>query len=128
MNTDKTPLNEFFSYGITFDTLHIHVIPKNVKDQINEFGGYNKFIEYIETQLDDAFMKIVQIVKDNKSIHTVFAVSPSMKLKKIQKLFRDRGFDVKLTTEPKFCKMFNVDSVWQASISKDKFLNLFMEV
>ena len=124
MNTNKMPLNEFFSYGITFGTLHIHVIPASAKAQINELGGYTKFIEYVENQLDDALIKIEQILMTNNRIHTVFAVSPSMKIKKIQKIFTDRGFDVAITTEPYFCKMFNVDSVWHASISKDKFLNI----
>ncbi len=124
----KYELNDLFNCRTTDDVIHIHVVPVSIKKELSEMGvrGYLKFAE---DKLLDAFSKLVGILEleENKNIKTVFAVSPLLKMGFVQELFKKYGFDVSMTKEPYFKKMFNTEKIGQAKISKEKFLQLAKE-
>ena len=121
-------LNELFDCRITNNTLHIHVVPKSVKAEIKNMG-LKKYLKYADSRLVDAFTRIGDIIQlpENDNIETIFAVSPLLKHKTIQGLFRKYQFDVKKSDNPYFISMFKTDDIGEASIPRDKFLAMLNE-
>ena len=118
-------LNDMFDCRITNNTLHIHVVPKSVKEDIEELGLKN-FIAISDEKLFDAFTKIVDIIQldENMGIQNIFAVSPLLKVSAVQDVFRKYDFDVKMTKDEKFMKMFGSKRVGEAIISREKFISM----
>ena len=117
-------LNDLFNCRISNNTLHIHVVPDSVKEDIKESGGMKQYLIVVEEKLDDAMKKIANILKDpnNQDINYVYAVSPTLKLSMLQEIFEKKGFKVGYTTDEKFIDMFNTNRIGEASISKEDFL------
>lgn len=119
-------LNELFDCRISNNTLHIHVVPKSVKEDISKMG-IKGYYDYVEKMLVDALYKIPKILNEpqNKNINNVFAVSPLLKMKNLQNLFSSYGFETSMTESEKFSKMFHDRKIGQAIISRDKFLYIY---
>lgn len=121
-------LNEMFDCRITNNTLHIHVVPKSVKEYIARVG-LKKFIGISDERLFDAFCKISDIIQleENLHIENVFAVSPLLKVSAVQALFRNYGFEVGMTKNIEFIEMFGTKKVGEAIIKRDKFMTMVSE-
>lgn len=121
-------LNDMFDCRITDNTLHIHVVPKSVKDEIKELGLKN-FLDISEKNLFDAFNKIADIIQldENLGIQNIFAVSPLLKVGAVQDLFRKYNFEVGMTKNEKFMKMFGTKRVGEAIISRENFILMLDE-
>lgn len=119
-------LNDFFNCRISNNTLHIHVVPESIKADIAKLG-LREYYKFIDEKLKDALSKIPVILQmtDNQNINTVFAVSPLLRTKESQEIFRKYGFDASISTEEKFVEMFDGKRIGQASISRDKFLSMY---
>lgn len=117
-------LNELFDCRITDDCLHIHVIPKSVKEDMARAGGPTRYLnDVVAPNLDDALAKINDIITSSeKDINVIMAVSPTLRLGR--KLFQERGFDVSETKEEPFKQMFGDTKIVKAVISRDKFLTM----
>lgn len=86
------PLNELISYGYNEHTLHIHVVPKDVKNLLSREG-----LKKAEIALIDALEKIQEMLKWDESfsnVNQVYAVSGLIR-KPISKVFEQLDFDVK---------------------------------
>lgn len=81
-------LNDFFDCRISNNTLHIHVVPKNIKDDISRLG-LGEYYKYVDEKLSDALSKIPAILKEpsNKNIKSVFAVSKLLRTSNAKKIF-----------------------------------------
>lgn len=85
-------LNDWIEYGCTGDTLHIHVIPKDIRFLMNRRG-----LEDAEMSLIEALEKISELLKNHeefKEIKQVYAVSGLIR-RPISKLFENLDFDIK---------------------------------
>ncbi len=122
-------LNEFFDCRLSHGTLHLHVIPTDIRDDMKRLGK-KEYFKYIATKLDDALSKIPEILKDpnNSDIKTIFAVSPLLKVSVAQEMFKEHGFEVEMSNNPTFMQMFNSTRIGEASISKDDFMKLYDKV
>ena len=122
-------LNDFFDCRLSNETLHLHVVPKDISEDIKKVG-IREYFKYISAKLDDALSKIPEILKDpnNSDIKTVFAVSPLLKVSAAQEIFKEHGFNVQMSTNPIFLKMFDNKRIGEASISKDDFMRLYDRV
>jgi len=89
----------------------LHVVPKQINSKQAREGG---------VYLADALEKIKSKMKEGKfsDIATIFAVSDLLKLKLLQKNFKDLGFQIEKGNE-NFEKMFK--NPYQATLSR-KFL------
>ena len=119
-------LNDLFDCRISNNTLHIHVVPESIKEDITKLG-LREYYKFIDEKLKDALSKIPVILQmpDNQNINTVFAVSPLLRTKESQEIFHKYGFDTSISTDEKFVEMFNGKRIGQASISRDKFLSMY---
>ncbi len=124
----KYDLNELFNCRISYNTLHIHVVPVSVKEEMAEMGR-KEYFEYVEKQLDDALRKIAPILQEpsNEDIDTVLAVSPTLKLSILQEMFARKGFEVGFTQDERFVNMFKTDRIGIARISREKFLQMYAQ-
>lgn len=120
----KYDLNEFFNCRISHNTLHIHVVPKSILEDINSVGLKN-YLGYVNDRLLDAFYRIPLILSENEDVNTVLAVSPLLKVKRVQEIFKNYGFNIFLANSPMFLQMFDGKKAYQAKISKDEFLERF---
>ena len=115
-----TKINELISYGVSNSTLHIHIVPTDVKNMLNSEGlkqANLKLIEALET------IKTRPEIKDD-NIKTIFAVSPILRLGALQEMFKKLGFSVSQTKSEKFLQIFpNAKSVYQASLPKSMLLS-----
>ncbi|MDD2376971.1 MAG: hypothetical protein PHD15_06290 [Clostridia bacterium] len=112
-------LNDFISYGISNNTFHLHIIPKDVRDMLNSEG-----LLRINIYLIDALDKIKDILKNDefKNINTIFAVSPILRLSKLQDMFKELNFDVEQTKHQNLLdKFLDAKSVYQANLPKEVF-------
>lgn len=85
-------INDMISYGHSDNTLHIHVVPKDVKNLLSVKG-----LEIAELALIDALEKISELLKSDetfKDIKQVYAVSGLIR-KPISDLFENLDFDIK---------------------------------
>ena len=117
-------LNDLFDCRVSHNTLHIHVVPKSVREDIANAGGPTKYVnDVVAPKLDDALDKVVKILDtDEKDVTTVAAISPTLRL--AQNLFRERGFDVGETNDEKFVRMFGDSRIFMATIPKERLIEL----
>lgn len=122
-------LNDLFDCRISNNTLHIHVVPKSIEEDIKKVGLRNYF-KIVEEKLEDAFKKIPNILNDpsNRDVQSVFAVSPLLKVSMAQEIFRNFGFDVEMSDNPIFQEMFDGKRIGQAKMSKEKFMQLYSDL
>lgn len=115
-------LNDLFDCRVSGNCLHIHVVPKDVRDDMKNAGGPTKYInDVVAPKLDDALKKVSNILNnEEKDVTVIAAISPTLRL--TQNLFREKGFDVQETNDPKFTQMFDGAVVYEATIQKDKLL------
>ena len=114
---EKHPKNEFIklnnmvSYHIIHETIALHVVPKQINSKQAKEGG---------VYLADALEKIKSKMQkgDFSYVTTIFAVSDLLKLKLLQKNFKDLGFQIEKGNK-NFEKMFK--NPYQATLSR-KFL------
>ena len=104
-------LNNMVSYHIIHETIALHVVPKQINSKQAREGG---------VYLADALEKIKSKIKEGEfsDIATIFAVSDLLKLKLLQKNFKDLGFKIEKGNQ-KFEKIFK--NPYQATLSR-KFL------
>ncbi len=88
-------VNELFCYGRTGNTLHMHLIPKDLRELKTKLGD-EKFYYYFKEQLEDFLLKIQIIVSKDTTINSLFAVSPIFYNQYITLIHESLGFD-KLT-------------------------------
>jgi hypothetical protein len=119
-------LNELFDCRVSNNTLHIHVVPKSVREDMANAGGPTKYLnDVVAPKLDDALDKVVEILDTDESlkdVSTVAAISPTLRL--AQNLFKERGFEVGETNEEKFVRMFGDTRIFMATIPKEKLIEL----
>ena len=133
-------VNELFCYGRTENTLHMHLIPKDLRDLKKELGD-DKFYCYFKEQLEDFLSKIQIIISEDDTIKSLFAVSPIFYNQNITLIHENLGFD-KLTeidlsnkhddmkTEQKefFLNMFNKKGknrkVYYTKMTREKLLKM----
>lgn len=120
-------LNDLFDCRVSHNTLHIHVVPKSVREDMANAGGPTKYVnDVVAPKLDDALDKVVKILDtDEKDVTTVAAISPTLRL--AQNLFRERGFDVGETNDEKFVRMFGDSRIFMATIPKERLIELQKE-
>ncbi len=68
-------INKMFCYGRTGNTLHMHLIPKDLRGLKAKLGD-EAFYQYFKDQLEDFLSRMQDIVRDDDSVETLFAVSP----------------------------------------------------
>ena len=138
--TKFIPLNDMFSYGRTGNTLHMHLVPTNMRNMKSELGE-EKFNELIKNKLEDFLYRLQPIVRDDNSIEELFAVSPIFfhpnwkniheevgfnPIKEI--LLEDESSDMPYKQRLMFLQMFNKDGknnrrVFYTNMSREKLLN-----
>lgn len=123
-NQPHYDLNDLFDCRVSHNTLHIHVVPKSVREEMANAGGPTKYLnDVVAPKLDDALSKVVKILDtDEKDVTTVAAISPTLRI--AQDLFRERGFEVGETTDEKFVRMFGDSRIFMATIPKEKLIEL----
>ena len=85
-------LNDMISYGTGGDTLHIHVIPNDVRDLLNKEG-----LKKAEVYVIDALEKIKEMINNNEdlsNINSIYAVSGILR-GPIIRIFKNLSFDIK---------------------------------
>ena len=127
----KIKLNDIFSYGRTSDTVHIHLIPTDLRPMKQNLGD-EAFALYMKKKLEDALSSLQDIFKKDTNIEEVFAVSPIFYHSDWKEMFESLGFDkLEECTEEKgmkkFIDMFNKDGmktkkVFYTRIQREKFL------
>lgn len=134
-----TPVNQMFSYGRTGNTLHMHLIPKDLRPLKNKLGD-EAFYDFYKEQLEDFLSKLQSIFLEDITIQTLFAVSPIFFNKDITAVHEILGFDkvteIDLNNEnddmsreqkENFINMFNKDgrntrNVYYTKMSREKLL------
>lgn len=115
-------LNEFFDCRISNETLHIHVVPKSIEEDMKKRKlNITKYVQYVNSSLDDALIKIVSILSenDNKNINKIFAVSPTLKSKIAQQIFVSKGFaEIKKSESELFRNIFKTEEVYETQMTK----------
>jgi hypothetical protein len=75
---EHTPINEMFTYGITGESIHLH-IPKDLHQMIAE-KGFSKTVDLINLQLLDAIEKIRKLKNEGfykfKGTESIYMISP----------------------------------------------------
>lgn len=134
-NNKFIPLNDMFSYGRTGNTVHIHLVPNDLRNTKSSLGD-EQFNILIETKLEDFLAKLQPIVKNDSTISSVFAVSPIFFHKNWRKAHEKLGFDpVKeiilgendgMSNEQKlkFLNMFKNKRVFYTNLKREKFLDM----
>jgi len=133
-SNDFIPLNKTFSYGRTKNTLHVHLIPKDLHSLKDKLGEDN-FCVYITQELEDFLSRLQKIVESDPSIENVFAVSPIFYHDTWKFAFEDEGFDIVkeilldendgMSIEQKkfFLDMFKGRRVFYTNISREELLS-----
>ena len=134
------PLNDMFSYGRSGNTLHMHLVSKDLRNTQNELGE-EKFNELIKSKLEDFLCRLQPIVRNDESIEGLFAVSPIFFHANWKNIHEEIGFDsikeVLLEDESSdmpykqrimFLQMFNKDGknnrrVFYTNMNREKLLN-----
>ena len=134
-----TNVNKMFYYGRTENTIHMHLIPKDLRNVKNKLGD-EAFYQFYKDQLEDFLSRLQDIFRKDTSIESLFAVSPIFFHPNISLAHVDLGFDnpIEIDLENKedkmsiqqkeyFLNMFNPDSnhrrrVYYTSIAREKLL------
>ena len=118
-NTDSfIPVNEWFCYGRTGETIHMHLIPKDLRDiksQLGDEGFYNLYKE----QLEDFLAKLQAILKEDETIKSLFAVSPIFYNPFITVIHENLGFDRLIEVD------LNNENDGMSKEQKEYFINMF---
>lgn len=115
---DFIPVNEWFCYGRTGNTIHLHLIPKDLRGVKTELGD-EAFYQRFKDLLEDFLAKMQIIFLDDETAKSLFAVSPIFYNSAITLAFESLGFD-KLTEIDPDNKNDNM-SLEQ----KEHFMNMF---
>ena len=133
-------INELFCYGRTGNTLHMHIIPKDLRGLKKEIGD-ESFYYYYKEQLEDFLSKIQVILSEDTTINSLFAVSPIFYNSNISLIHEGLGFDKlievdlnnkndNMSMEQKkfFLNMFNKNGnnkkVYYTNITREKLLRM----
>ena len=130
-------LNDTVSYWISWTTLHLHLIPKDISNALRDPEEFKK----CELAFIDALEKIKKVMKNNSSLKVVYAVSPLVrKNTKIGDLFEKYWFNVKSMSREDayndeelsyFVKKIFTDEkntrhtskIWRAALPRDIFFS-----
>ena len=85
-------INELFCYGIKGNTLHMHLIPKDLRPLKKELGD-KEFYRYFKEQLEDFLSKIQVIISEDDTIQLLFAASTIFYHQDIASIHESLGFD-----------------------------------
>lgn len=130
-----TNVNKMFCFGRTGDTIHMHLIPKDLRSIKKQLGDEG-FYQFYRSQLEDFLSRLQDIVKNDNTIKTLFAVSPIFFNKNITSLHEELGFDkvieidlgnktdgMSLNQKKYFKNMFGgTKKVYYTSIEREKLL------
>ena len=111
-------VNDWFCYGRTGDTIHMHLIPKDlrgVKKELGDEGFYNLYKE----QLKDFLSKMQALFLEDPSINSLFAVSPIFYNPNITQVHEDLGFNKVVEVD------LNNENDNMSVEQKEYFLNMF---
>lgn len=124
-NESHFDLNDYFDCRISNDTLHIHVIPKDIKHDLMEMR--QDYYRYVATKLEDALNRIPDILNlpENANVKNIVAISPLLRTPHSQEMFKKYGFDVSISTKAKFVDMFHGKRIGKAVMNKDKFIKIY---
>ena len=116
-------LNDFFDCRVSHGSLHLHVVPTSIREDIRKMGS--GFYDYVSDKLTDALDKLPDILEDpnNSDIKTIMAVSPLLRSDRAKAVFIACGFDVVEDVPEVFKEMFHTDRIGLVTISKEKFLD-----
>ena len=132
-------VNKMFCYGRTGDTIHMHLIPKDLRNLKKQLGD-EAFYQFYQDQLEDFLSRLQDIFRNDTSMKTLFAVSPIFFNSNISMAHENLGFDTiteidtennsdEISKEQKqyFLDMFNQNKdhkkrVYYTSISREKLL------
>ncbi|MEE3343487.1 MAG: hypothetical protein VZS44_05305 [Bacilli bacterium] len=133
-------INELFCYGRTKNTIHMHIIPKDLRGFKKEIGD-KLFYYYYKEQLEDFLSRMQIIFSEDTTINSLFAVSPIFFNPNISSIHESLGFDKlteidlnnkkdKMSIEQKllFLNMFNKNGknrkVYYTNITREKLLGM----
>lgn len=131
-----TNVNEYFCYGKTGNTIHMHLIPKNLRDE-KERLGTEGFKEKFHDQLKDFLYQMYGVfnLPENENVTTLFAVSPIFYHEYISDIHTNLGFDTvtkidkdnkndRMSDEnkKKFLDMFKPKEVYYTQMTRKKLL------
>ena len=113
-----TSVNKMFCFGRTGDTIHMHLIPKDLRGIKKQLGD-DAFYKFYKSQLEDFLSRLQDIVRNDNTIKSLFAVSPIFFNESIALLHEELGFDriIKIDLENKEDGM-SIDQ-------KEHFINMF---
>ena len=117
-HTEFTPVNQMFSYGRTGNTLHMHLIPKDLRGLKNELGD-EAFYAFFKDQLEDFLSKLQSIFLEDATIQTLFAVSPIFFNPNITAIHESLGFDIVTEID------LNNEADDMSREQKETFINMF---
>ena len=122
---DREPLTEHFCCEWSHRCCHIHVVQDSVREEMATCGR-KAFFEKISSELDDAFRIIASRMYKHPLANGVFAVSPTLKMKSLQREFSAKGFEVSKTTNASLLRLFPDETVFQAWIKRKEFLERYL--
>ena len=122
-NVLRKPLTKHLCCEWSHHCCHIHVIQKSVKEEMATYGK-KAFFEQIDKELDEALKKIAIEMPRHPFAKGVFAVSPVLKMKSLQNMFKNKGFTVEQTENKIFLDMFKGQKVCQAWLSRPELLEI----
>ena len=85
-------VNKMFCFGRTGNTIHMHLIPKDLRGIKKQLGDED-FYQFYRRQLEDFLSRLQDIVRNDNTIKTLFAVSPIFFNEKITLLHEELGFN-----------------------------------
>ncbi|MBR6034010.1 MAG: hypothetical protein IKP28_04675 [Clostridia bacterium] len=134
-----TNVNKMFCYGRIENTLHMHLIPKDLRSLKAKLGD-EAFYQFFKDQLEDFLSRLQDIFKKDSTITTLFAVSPIFFNHNIAMAHEQLGFmpitqidlendqdGMSVEQKKRFLNMFNKDgshkrNVYYTSMSREKLL------
>lgn len=134
-----TNVNKMFCFGRTGNTMHMHLIPKDLRGLKAQLGD-EAFYQYFKNQLEDFLSRMQDIFRDDNSVESLFAVSPIFFNSNISVAHEQLGFDkiteidlensedrMSIKQKKYFLDMFNKNSdhrkkVYYTSMSRRKLL------
>lgn len=115
---DFIPVNEWFCYGRTGNTIHLHLIPKDLRGVKTELGD-EAFYQRFKDLLEDFLAKMQIIFLDDETAKSLFAVSPIFYNSAITLAFESLGFDKLTEIDP------DNKNDYMSLEQKEHFMNMF---
>ena len=115
---DFIKVNEMFCYGRTGNTIHIHLIPEDLRELKKKLGD-EAFYRFYKEQLEDFLAKLQEVFKEDITIDSLFAVSPIFFNPEITAAHESLGFDTITEIDP------NNESDNMSLEQKENFINMF---